>query len=34
MAGIGIEPITLELQSNALPFELPNLTIKHIFIIT
>ncbi len=28
MAGIGIEPITLELQSNALPFELPNLAIN------
>lgn len=34
MAEIGFEPMTLEPDSNALPIELLNLAIKHIFIIT
>lgn len=34
MAEIGFEPMTLEPDSNALPLELLNLTIKHIFMVT
>lgn len=34
MAEIGFEPITLEPDSKALPFELLNLTIKYVFMVT
>ncbi len=34
MVEIGFEPITVGTQSNALPFELLDLTIKHDFIVT